>query len=321
MQIGYHASHEQYSPSELLTLVQVAEAAGFDAIMASDHFSPFSLRQAHSGYVWSWLGAAMAKTQVGFGTVTAPGQRYHPAIVAQGIATLAEMFPGRLWVALGSGQFINERITGDPWPSEPDRDKRLGECARVIRALLQGETVTSDGTVRVEDARLFSRPTSMPLLFGAAITPETAAWIASWADGMVTVVQSREKMSEVLDAFRKHGGRDKPIYLQAQVSFDETYDLALEGAYDQWRMSVLTSDEIVNAPTPEEVDRLSEKVSREDVADRVRVSADPEEHLAWLEEDKAMGFDAIYIHNVNRNQRPFITTFGSKVLPALRQAR
>jgi coenzyme F420-dependent glucose-6-phosphate dehydrogenase len=321
MQIGYHASHEQYSPSELLTLVQEAEAAGFDAIMASDHFSPFSLRQGNSGYVWSWLGAAMAKTQVGFGTVNAPGQRYHPAIVAQGIATLAEMFPGRFWVALGSGQFINERVTGESWPSEPDRDKRLGESARVIRALLHGETVTSDGMVRVQEARIFSRPTAIPLLFGAAITPETAAWIASWADGMVTVVQPRDKMADVVEAFRKHGGDGKLIYLQAQVSFDETYDLALDGAYDQWRMSVLSSDEIVNARTPEEVDRLSEKVSREEVADRVRVSADPEEHMAWLEEDKAMGFDAIYIHNVNRNQRPFITTFGSKVLPALRQAR
>ena len=277
MQIGYHASHEQYTPSELLTLVQEAEAAGFDAIMASDHFSPFSLRQGQSGYVWSWLGAAMAKTQVGFGTVNAPGQRYHPAIVAQGIATLAEMFPGRLWVALGSGQFINERITGDPWPSEPDRDKRLGECARIIRALLNGETVTSDGMVRVKEARLFSRPTSMPRLFGAAITPETAAGIASWADGMVTVAQPREKIRAVVDVFRKHAGSDKPIYLQAQISFDETYDLAVEGAYDQWRMSVLTSDEIVNARTPEEVDRLSEKVSREDVAERVRISADPEE--------------------------------------------
>src|SRR5688500_15814588 len=289
MQIGYHASHEQYSPSELLTLVQEAEAAGFDAIMASDHFSPFSLRQGHSGYVWSWLGAAMAKTQVGFGTVNAPGQRSHPAIVAQGIATLAEMFPGRLWVALGSGQFINERITGDPWPSESERDKRLGECAGIIRALLHGETVTSNGMVRVKEARLFSRPTSMPLLFGAAITPETASLIAPWADGMVTVVQPREKMRETVEAFRKHGGGDKPIFLQAQISFDETYDLALDGAYEQWRMSVLSSDEMVNAPTPEEVDRLSEKVTRKDVAERVRISADPAEHLSWLQEDKAMG--------------------------------
>src|SRR5918995_402205 len=117
MLIGYHASHEQFSPAELLGLVRLAERSGFEAAMASDHISPFSLRQGQSGFVWSWLGAALATTQLSFGTVNAPGQRYHPTIVAQAIATLSQMFPERFWVALGSGQFINEHVVGTQWPS------------------------------------------------------------------------------------------------------------------------------------------------------------------------------------------------------------
>ncbi|MDQ4060723.1 MAG: LLM class flavin-dependent oxidoreductase, partial [Pseudomonadota bacterium] len=153
--IGFHASHEQFPPSELLSLVQFAEQAGFDCAMSSDHFKPWGPNQGQSGYAWSWLGAAMQATQLSFGVISAPGYRYHPAILAQGAATLAEMFPGRFWFALGSGQRLNEDMAGLPWPSKPERNARLRECADVVRALLKGETVTHRGRVTVIEARLY----------------------------------------------------------------------------------------------------------------------------------------------------------------------
>src|SRR5690606_21000294 len=110
--IGFHASHEQIPPSTLLTVVGLAEEAGFQAAMCSDHFAPWGAAQGNSGHAWTWLGAALQATSLGFGVVTAPGARYHPAITAQAIATLAEMFPGRFWAALGSGEALNEHITG-----------------------------------------------------------------------------------------------------------------------------------------------------------------------------------------------------------------
>src|SRR5215204_3537097 len=98
--IGYHASHEQISPRELLDLVKHAEQAGFACAMSSDHFHPWSERQGESGFAWSWLGAAMESTALPFGIISAPGYRYHPAVLAQGAATLAQMYPARLWLAL-----------------------------------------------------------------------------------------------------------------------------------------------------------------------------------------------------------------------------
>src|ERR687897_708842 len=98
-QMGFHCSHEQIPPSELLEVVREAEQAGFAAAMSSDHFSPWSERQGESGFAWSFLGAALATTSLPFGVVNAPGQRYHPAIIAQAAASLSEMFPERLWVA------------------------------------------------------------------------------------------------------------------------------------------------------------------------------------------------------------------------------
>src|ERR687894_2432757 len=148
--VGLHCSHEQIPPSRLLEHAKHAEAAGFGAIMSSDHFSPWSERQGESGFAWSWLAAAMATTSLPFGVVNAPRQRYHPAIIAQAAATLSEMFPGRFWLAVGSGEALNEHITGERWPSKPERNARLLECVKLMRALWKGETVSHHGLVTVE---------------------------------------------------------------------------------------------------------------------------------------------------------------------------
>src|SRR3954452_17327253 len=140
VRIGFHASHEQFPPSELLALVKGAETAGFNCAMSSDHFRPWGPAQGQSGFAWSWLGAALEATSLPFGVISAPGYRYHPAIIAQAAATLSEMFPRRLWLALGSGQRLNEDLTGLPWPEKAERYHRLQECALVIAALLRGET-------------------------------------------------------------------------------------------------------------------------------------------------------------------------------------
>ncbi len=57
------------------------------------------------------------------------------------------MYPDRLWLALGSGEAINEAITGLPWPEKAERNARLRECVDVIRSLFAGETVTHRGQI------------------------------------------------------------------------------------------------------------------------------------------------------------------------------
>lgn len=104
MELGIHFSHELFAPSKLLRMAREAEQVGFTHACCSDHFHPWSEQQGQSGFAWSWLGAAMQATKMSFGVVNAPGQRYHPAIIAQAAATLAEMFPGRFWMAVGSGE-------------------------------------------------------------------------------------------------------------------------------------------------------------------------------------------------------------------------
>jgi coenzyme F420-dependent glucose-6-phosphate dehydrogenase len=316
-QIGYHASHEQFHPAQLLQYVQRAEEAGFQAAMCSDHFHPWSLRQAQSGYAWAWMGAALQATSLSFGTVCAPGQRYHPAIVAQKVATLAAMYPERVWVALGSGQALNELITGDRWPAKAERNARLEESVQVIRALLAGETVTHHGLVTVEEATLYTRPETPPMLIGAAITPETARWLGGWADGMITIGQPLDGMREVVDAFREGGGEGKPMFLQVQLSWGADDEEARDEAFDQWRTNVFESPVLASLRTPEAFDAAAQFTRPDDLEDHIRMSSEPERHVEWLTQDLDLGFDRLYLHNVGRDQVGFIEAFGERVLPAL----
>ena len=315
--IGLHCSHEQIPPSRLLTYVREAEAAGFGAAMSSDHFSPWSERQGESGFAWSFLGAALQATGLPFGVVNSPGQRYHPAIIAQAAATLAELFPGRLWVALGTGEASNEHITGDPWPTKSERNARLRECVDVMRALFAGQVVDHDGLVRVDRARLWTLPNEPPNLVGAAVSAETARWCGGWAEGLVTINQPRETLERVIAGFREGGGEGRPLYLQVHLSWAETEEEALGIAHHQWRTNVFSPPLCWDLETVEQFDLAATHVRPEDVRQSVLVSADLGRHLAWLRELAGLGFDQIYLHHVGRDLRPFIDAFGERVLPEL----
>jgi probable non-F420 flavinoid oxidoreductase len=315
--IGFHASHEQLSPRVLLDAVERAHAAGFDGIMSSDHFSPWSERQGESGFAWAWLGAAMQRCSLSFGVVNAPGQRYHPAIVAQAIGTLEVMSPGRFWVALGTGEASNEHITGTGWPRKDVRNARLRESADIIRALLNGETVSHDGLVTVDRARLWTLPEHPPPLFATAVSVETARWAADWADGLATIAQPKETLERMIDAYRSAGGRG-PLIVQTHVSYAETDAEALAIAHDQWRTNVFSPPLCWDLDSAEAFDEASKHVTPEDMRASVFVSSDAAAFVAHLEELTTLGFDRIYVHHVGKEQAGFIDTFGERVLPRLK---
>jgi coenzyme F420-dependent glucose-6-phosphate dehydrogenase len=314
--IGYHASHEQFSPADLLDCVILAEQAGFAAAMCSDHLFPWTGSHRDGvGFAYSWLGAALQATSLPFGVVSAPGQRYHPAILAQAATTLEQMFPGRFWLAAGSGENVNEHVTGDPWPPKPLRQQRLLESAEVMRALWRGETVNHDGAVRVHNARVYTTAAAPPPLFAAAVSPETAHWAGSWADGMITVNGSR--FAEVVAAFRAGGGEGKPVHLQYHLSWAPDPDQALSQLHEQWRWSGVPNPQLWDLEMPEDFEAASARVSPADLTAEVPCGADLGWHAGQIALALAGGFDQVLLHNVGPNQREFIEVFGEKVLPQL----
>ena len=315
--VGFHASHEQLAPSALLDAARRADAAGFDAVSCSDHFAPWGERQGHSGFAWSWLGSALEATSVPLGVVNAPVQRYHPAIIAQAIATLGEMYPGRFWTALGSGEALNEHITGERWPDKPTRDRRLLECVEIIKALLAGEEVSHDGLVTVDRARLWDLPAEPPILVGAAVSDGTARTVGGWADALITINQPHEVLRKVFDAFREGGGEGKPIFLQVHLSWDPDEATAEAVAHEQWRTNVFDSNLAWNLEMPAQFDAAAVHVTPADVRDTVLVSSDLGRQLDWLQEYVELGVDSLYLHHVGQTQDAFIDAFAEHVLPDL----
>ncbi|SBV37578.1 F420-dependent glucose-6-phosphate dehydrogenase (fragment) [uncultured Stenotrophomonas sp.] len=121
------------------------------------------------------LGAALAGGSQRLGVVNAPNGRYHPLLVVQAAATLERMFPGRLWLAVGSGEALNECAAGTPWPDKAARNARLLEAVQVMRRLWRGEEVDHAGSFVVRQARLYSLPARPPPLLLAALSVQTAA--------------------------------------------------------------------------------------------------------------------------------------------------
>lgn len=314
MKIGYHASHEQFSPSRLLKLVQLAEKAGFQCVLSSDHFHPWGDNQGESGFAWTWLGAAMHATNLEFGIVNAPGQRYHPAIIAQAVATLYEMFPKRFWMAAGSGQALNENITGEKWPEKAERNKRLEECVDIMRQLWRGKSVTRQGIIKIREAKLFTIPPKVPVVYGAALTEETARWASTWSDGLITVSKPLEELKKMVQAF-KEKGTGKPMLLKVQVSYDDNIDDALQGAWEQWRNNIFPSHLLSHLTAPKQFDALGDKVRKEEMEEHVLISNKPQYFIDKINAFTELGFEKIILHNVNTNQEMGIDFFGRKVLP------
>lgn len=313
--IGYHISHEQFSPADLLQYAVMAEEAGFQFAISSDHFHSWSPDQGHAGFAWSWLGAGMARTTIPFGVVNCPFFRYHPAIIAQAVATLDVMFPGRFFICVGSGQAMNEAITGEHWPPHSERNERLKEAVDIMRALWKGETLTHRGHLKVEEAQLYTRPTSKIQVVGAAVTAETAAWLAGWADALITISQPAEKLQKIVDAWKSNGGENKPMKLKVQLSYDQTEEKALKGAHEQWRTNIFSSRVNSQLRTPQDFKQMGERVQAEEMYEYVNISPDPAKHIEWIKQYESLGFTEIDLHNVNKNQEPFIQAFGKDVLP------
>lgn len=317
LDIAFHASHEQFTPSRLLNLARQAVDAGFGSIHCSDHFHPWNNAQGQSAYAWSWLGASMQINDCPHGLVCAPGQRYHPAIIAQAAATLIEMFGDRLWISLGTGQALNESVVGQ-WPPKDLRSNRLLECIDVMRRLWRGETVTHDGLITLHQAKLYTTTGDAPLLMGAAVSEDTAAWVAQWADGLTTTDECPNVLTKKIDAFKKSGGTGKPVFVKVEVAYADSMDEALRSAREQWATNTLGSPLQGELETPEAFEDAVKEMKDESMLEtNVFFSLDAREYVEKLHSVLDCGATKLIVHNVTTYQEQFLQFWKKEVEPLL----
>jgi coenzyme F420-dependent glucose-6-phosphate dehydrogenase len=312
--LGYALSTEEHAPDTLVRNARLAEEAGFEFALISDHYHPWIDRQGESPFVWAVVGAiAKATERLRLGTgVTCPTIRIHPAIVAQAAATAATLMPGRFFLGVGSGENLNEHVVGGRWPPVAVRLEMLEEAIEAIRALWTGKLVSHRGKhYTIENARLYTLPNEPPPLVVAAAGPDAAELAGRMGDGLVGV----SPQAEVVDAFDAAGGGGKPRYGQVQVCWAADEESAKQTALEWFPNIALPGDLSQELPQPAHFEQASELLSEEEMVEIVACGPDPERHLEMIGRFHEAGFDHVYIHQIGPDQEGFMDFYAREVLP------
>jgi G6PDH family F420-dependent oxidoreductase len=318
-EVGYFLSSEEFGPGELVRNAARAEETGFGSAMISDHYHPWIDKQGHSPFVWSVIGAiAQATSRITLGTgVTCPIIRTHPAIIAQAAATTACMMPGRFFLGVGSGENLNEHITGERWPPGEVRLDMLEEAVAIIRLLWEGGNQSHRDTFfALENARVYDLPEELPDIFMASAGNVSARLAGRIADGLITTMPDPELAEE----FRSAGSRHRPCYGKISVCWHESEEEARKVAYEYWPTSALSG---VNAdlPLPENFQEAAGIVREEDVAKEIVCGSNPRRHVDKIEEYFEAGYERVYVHQVGPDQEGFFRFYEREVLPLISRTK
>ncbi len=325
--LGYKTCHEQYQPDKLLMHAVLADQYGFETLWTSDHFHPWAHTGAAGGFAWVWMASAAEKTKkIKIGTsVTAPILRYHPALVAQAFATLAYMYPNRIFLGLGAGEALNESPLGYSWPQPSQRVEMLEEAMIVIKKLWNEAFVSYEGKYyRLKKANLYTKPRKHIKLYLAAGGPRVAELSGRLADGLLVCPGSLAEVKRLLRAFEegaKKAGRN-PVNLEKVVeilvSYDEDYEAALRSCRF-WAGSMLPLFFKYDISDPREIEAHGEFVGDEAIAKRWIIATTAEEHIKKIKEYVEAGFNHLYFVSSSPDERKFIKFYGEKILPYFRE--
>jgi G6PDH family F420-dependent oxidoreductase len=316
MELGFALSSEDHPPNELVRQARIAEDAGFTFALISDHFHPWVGDQGQSPFVWSTLGGiaqATEKIRVGTG-VTCPLIRIHPAIVAQAAATVACMMPGRFFLGVGTGENLNEHVTGARWPLSGERVEMLEEAIDVMRALWTGDEITHRGTYyTVEQARLYTVPDEPPELHVAATKPNVATLAGRVGDALISTAPDEE----VVQTFESAGGAGKPKLGMIHVAYDDDEKAGHERAHKLWPNLALAGSGGQELPAPRDFEEAAANVTVEDVAEQTPAGPDPEPYLELIRKYGDAGFTHVYVHQIGDNQQEFADFAARELIPQL----
>ncbi|GAA1081909.1 glucose-6-phosphate dehydrogenase (coenzyme-F420) [Tsukamurella spumae] len=330
LQLGYKASAEQFGPRELVEIAVAAEAAGMDSVAVSDHFQPWRVNGGHAPFSLAWMAAVGERTErVKIGTsVMTPTFRYNPAVIAQAFASMACMYPDRIFLGAGTGEALNEYATGfqGEWPEFKERFARLREAVRLMRELWSGEVVNFEGEYyHTKDAVLFDIPERPVPVYIAAGGPVVAKYAGRMGDGMICTSGKgmelyTDKLIPAAAEGAELGGRDFDALdkmIEIKISYDPDPALALENTRF-WAPLSLTAEQKHSVNSSAEMERLADELPIEQVAKRWIVSSDPDEAVAAVKQYVDAGLNHLVFHAPGHDQRRFLTNFQRDLEPRLR---
>lgn len=334
LRLGYKASAEQFDPRELVEIAVAAEAHGMESVAVSDHFQPWRHKGGHAPFSLTWMAAVGERTSsIRIGTsVMTPTFRYNPAVIAQAFATMGELYPGRIFLGVGTGEALNEIATGfrgaseQTWPEFKERFARLREAISLMRALWTEDRVNFEGEYySTHDASIYDRPSSPIPVYVAAGGPVVARYAGRAGDGFIctsgkgmslytddlipAVKEGAEKASRSFD--------DIDRMIEIKLSYDTDYDTALENTRF-WAPLALSKEQKHDITDPVEMEKAADALPIEQIASRWIVGADPDEVVAQIAQYVDAGLNHLVFHAPGQDQRRFLELFERDLAPRLR---
>jgi G6PDH family F420-dependent oxidoreductase len=308
MRIGYFLSSEEFEPAALIEQARLAEQAGFSSLWISDHYHPWNGNQGQSPFVWSMIGALSEATDLPIGTaVTCPTVRIHPAVIAQAAATAAVLTGGRFTLGVGTGEALNEHITGVGWPPADVRLEMLEEAVEVMRGLWTGEVVNHRGPhYTVEHARIYTRPEQPPPVFVSGFGPKSIDLAARIGDGYINTAPEPDAVGSFREA-----GNGKPTVGAAKGCWGPTAEEALKIAHSLWATEGLPGELAQILPTPEHFEQASQLVPEQT---KMPHGPDPEPYHKMIESYQKAGYDELCVGAVGPHYRELIDLFATQIL-------
>ena len=316
MKIGYKLIAESYSPQELVRQTVRAEEVGFDFVEISDHFHPWFDSQGHSGFAWSILAAAAAKTErIELATgVTCPFIRYHPAVIAQAAATTALLAEGRFTLGVGAGERLNEHVVGLGWPAVRERHEMFREALEIIRLLWSGGYHSYDGRyITLEDARVFDLPETPPRIAVASGGPASARIAAELGDAIFVT----EPRTDITEAYAGAGG-DGPRYAEVPLSWAPDEAEAARSAREQFRFGLTGWKVQAELPNPVNFEAATAFITEDDMRGGFGIGRDPSVHLATAQGFADAGYDHLALINAGPDPDGFFDFFASELAEPMR---
>jgi coenzyme F420-dependent glucose-6-phosphate dehydrogenase len=316
IRFGYALSSEEHRPADLVRNAARAEEVGFAFAMISDHYHPWVDEQGQSPFVWTVLGGIARETstlEVGTGVVC-PMIRIHPAIIAQAAATTADLFEGRFFLGVGTGENLNEHILGDHWPPYEERAEMLEESIEIMRLLWDGKLHSHRGEYYVvENARLYTIPDEPIRVMVAAGGPESAELAGRISDGLVVTSPDQE----VIGTYRSSGGQGKPIHGQVTVCWAASAEEGARTAHRVWPNAGVTGALSQELPLPMHFEQAASNVTPEQIAEHMPVGPDPERYIDSVREMVNAGVTEVYFHQIGPDQGSFFEFYRTELQPEL----
>jgi len=323
LKLGFKASAEQFDPRELVEIAVAAEKHGMETVTVSDHFQPWRHEGGHAPFSLTWMAAVGERTErITIGTsVMTPTFRYNPAVIAQAFATMGVLYPGRVFLGVGTGEALNEIATGwkGEWPEFKERIGRLRESIELMRQLWTEDRVSYQGEYySTVDANIYDRPATPIPIYIAAGGPQVARFAGRIGDGFIcTSGKGMDLYTEQLLPAVKESGRDVDTMIEIKLSYDTSHEVALENTRF-WAPLALAKEQKHDITDPIEMERAADALPIEQIASRWIVGSDPDEVVAGIKQYVDAGLTHLVFHAPGADQRRFLELFEKDLAPRLR---